>query len=196
MTTDKWAAKIDRVAVYLYRDEHDWHPEAVWSELDDTARSTYRKRADAVAAMLGFPYDAKVVAQFDLLCPCDPNPETTEGPLRECPIHGQWPDSVVAIAQAVRIADAAEKLFPTHDGKGSLGRHWEYVDHTALDGLRAALRLRAPRCEIVIDPTTAPCGLPATARWTDGATDEQHYTCAAHEHLAEGHYERREVIGS
>ena len=33
------------------------------------------------------------------------------------------------------------------------------------------------------------CGEPAVARFTDGATDEVRYTCAAHQDMAEGHYE-------
>jgi hypothetical protein len=49
-------------------------------------------------------------------------------------------------------------------------------------------------CQIVVGPdfhSLTSCGQPATARWIDGATDETHYTCAAHEEQAEGYYERR-----
>jgi hypothetical protein len=190
-----WGDEIERVAAYLYRDDHDWHPAAVWSALDDTTRARYRKRADAVAAMLGFPYHAKVVAQLDRLCPCDPNPETTQGPEWNCPIHGQQPDAVIALAAAVRVADAAETLFPTQGtAYVSEEQHVEYVDHDALEGLRAALRTRAvlrPGCGYVPEDATVPCGQPATARWIDGATGEEHYTCAAHEEQAEPFYERR-----
>jgi hypothetical protein len=156
MTANDWDGEIERVAAYLYRDEHDWHPEAVWSELDDTARQTYLKRADAVAAMLSFPYHAKVVAQLDRLCPCDPDPETSQGPERECPIHGEQPYAVLALAQAVRIADAAEKLFPTQGGSATSDRHWEYVDHAALDELRTALHLRGALADADDDAPSVP----------------------------------------
>jgi hypothetical protein len=49
----------------------------------------------------------------------------------------------------------------------------------------------APTCEFVVGPdfhTLTACGQPASARATDGATDEEHYVCAEHEAEVEGFY--------
>jgi hypothetical protein len=94
------------------------------------------------------------------------------------------------------VVRAAEGLFPTFGGRVTSGQHLEYVDHAALEVLRAALRGLAPGCEFVAEDAAEPCGQPATARWVDGATDEEHYTCAAHEAQAEPHYERRALLGA
>lgn len=50
---------------------------------------------------------------------------------------------------------------------------------------------RGPTCDF--DPGSGRCGARATARWTDGATDEDHYTCATHEEQAEPYYQRQEI---
>lgn len=45
---------------------------------------------------------ARLHQQLAPLCPCDPNPETTDGPQRECPLHG---DGVTFVAH-VRLLEA------------------------------------------------------------------------------------------
>ena len=47
-----------------------------------------------------------------------------------------------------------------------------------------------PTCEFVPESDTAPCGRPATARWTEFGGDGGWFTCAEHGELAEGHYDR------
>lgn len=100
-------ADIEHAAAFLYRDERDWAPDAIWGNLSENAREPYLRRARTLASMFGFPYAARTLRQLDRLCPCDPNPETTEGPLRECPLHGEQPDAVTAVAAAVHIVDTA-----------------------------------------------------------------------------------------
>lgn len=105
--TETWDGDIERVAAYLYRDEHGWGDGPTpWRELVEADRTVYQKRAHAVAAMLHFPHDAQVVSELARLCVCDPNPETTDGPQRECPIHGELPEAVIRIG---RILWAAER---------------------------------------------------------------------------------------
>jgi hypothetical protein len=107
---DGYDREVERVAAYLYRDEHGWSREANWAALSAGERKPYESRANAVAAMLGHPYHAKVVHQLARLCPCDPNPETTDGPQRDCPIHGEMPDAVIAIADAIRAVDRVRQI--------------------------------------------------------------------------------------
>lgn len=44
---------------------------------------------------------------FAPLCPCDLNPETTDGPQQECPIHGDGVTFVEGVRGAARVVAAA-----------------------------------------------------------------------------------------
>lgn len=106
--TDAERAEIERIAAYLYRDEHKWAFEADWRVLPLDVRERYLRRARTVADMLGWPHTGRTLRHLDRLCPCDPNPETTDGPQRDCPIHGEQPDAVDAIADALRTLPVVE----------------------------------------------------------------------------------------
>lgn len=74
--------------------------------------------------------------------------------------------------------------------RGVQGRD-DPAEQRALHWLRTGIYLT---CQVVVGPdfhSLSACGEPAVARWVDLATDEIHYTCAEHEGVAEGLYERR-----
>lgn len=109
MSPDEWGDQIERVAIYLYREERNWAEEPRWDELPEATRSAYVKRARSVGYMFNFPNHTNIVRQWDRLCPCDHHAETTHGPERDCPIHGEMP---YAVDRLVRLAAAANPAPP------------------------------------------------------------------------------------
>lgn len=47
----------------------------------------------------------EVFERFLELCPCDPNPSTTDGPQQECPVHGDGTTFVAEVRALRRLAD-------------------------------------------------------------------------------------------
>ena len=105
LTEAAWAAEADRVATYLYRDEHHWDNEHSWPDLAEPEKEVYRHRARTIGYMYGYPYNQPIIEALGLLCVCNPNPETTDGPQRDCPLHGELPDAVIRIRAIVWAAE-------------------------------------------------------------------------------------------
>ena len=101
-----WEDEIERVAAYLYREDTGWTEGPMpWRALPEVLREPYRKRASAVAAMLSFPYHARVVSELARLCLCDHNPEKAQGEWKAL-IHGEQPYATIRIDTILHAAEA------------------------------------------------------------------------------------------
>lgn len=108
----QWDDQVERIAVYLYRVERAWAQDARWLDAEAAVRKDYLGRAWAVASMCNFPNHTDTLNRLSPLCPCDMNPETSEGPLQECPIDGDG----VTFVRYVRELEAGAGQ--TGDGDG------------------------------------------------------------------------------
>jgi hypothetical protein len=118
MTTpdQDWSDQYERVAIWLYREDHDWSAGNGWVDLSELARQRYINRAKSLGQFFNFPYHTTVVHQLNSLCPCDYNPETTEGPERDCPLHGDLPYAIDRVRRGLRLLEQAERLEGTLSG--------------------------------------------------------------------------------
>lgn len=102
-----WDDQIERVATYMHHSEHGWARSDSWADLPVERKRELIEKARTLGSMFNFPGHTDIVAGFDALCVCDHNPETTNGPERECPIHGETPWAVMRLVLAERVTEAA-----------------------------------------------------------------------------------------
>lgn len=101
----KWDNEVERIAIYLYRAERNWARDARWLDAGKPVRKGYLDRAWAVASMCNFPNHSDALNRLSPLCPCDPNPETSDGPQQECPVDGDG----VTFVEEVRRLESVER---------------------------------------------------------------------------------------
>jgi hypothetical protein len=97
-------------------------------------------------------------------CICDPNPETTEGMLEDCPVHGSEEHRPLAMKAAIeRVREAVAKYGEWLDGEDVLA---------ALDAPGGGQPKPCPRCEgSMVEPDTEQEG-----DWVPGAMAHLPYT--------------------
>lgn len=109
----QWDDQVELIAIYLYRVERGWAQDARWLDAGTAVREDYLGRAWAVAGMCNFPTHTDVLNRLRPLCPCDMNPETTDGPSQECPIDG---DGITFVNYVRELEAGAGQTGEVRDG--------------------------------------------------------------------------------
>ena len=107
--------------------------EGHWAALEAENERLYQENQRMHARLDGAELEAAALARLMPLCACDFNPATTDGPQRECPVHGDGETFVKHVQRLERLLVAA--LAFREDRTGQM----IHPQSPAMVGLRAAL---------------------------------------------------------